>query len=178
MAKKETLDAYMRISTRVKEALDEVRGSVSASDYIDRMLMALKNLGIDPLCDLLKQQSDTSTILKRIEDMIKILRSIEQNSLNPLLKSIHKEPNIDEEKALSETMLKNKDLESLLSDLRRKNRELVKEIQEKEKTINNIRSKVRQYCDKNKLKKSFLGNNYMVTSSFFDDIMKIVDNDL
>ena len=70
----------IRVSIDVKQHLDEMKGSVSASEFIETMLSYFERNGVDP------RTSINGTLeLQGIERIIKIIRAIEKDKIDKLL---------------------------------------------------------------------------------------------
>ena len=78
----EYLDRHIRISTRTKFRLDEVKKDMSYNAYISEMLDYFEVTCTSPK---LKIKNPTARLEKRIEDLIKIVKCQEKDILRPLL---------------------------------------------------------------------------------------------
>lgn len=78
----EYLDRHIRISTRTKFRLDEVKKDMSYNAYISEMLDYFEVTCTSPK---LKIKNPTARLEKRIEDLIKIVKCQEKDIFRPLL---------------------------------------------------------------------------------------------
>ena len=73
----------IRVSIDVKQHLDEMKGSVSASEFIETMLSYFERNGVDPRTSI---NGKFKTLeLQGIERIIKIIRAIEKDKIDKLL---------------------------------------------------------------------------------------------
>ena len=73
----------IRVSIDVKQHLDEMKGSVSSSEFIETMLNYIKRNGVDTRKSL---NGKFKTLeLQGIERIIKIIRAIEKDKIDKLL---------------------------------------------------------------------------------------------
>ena len=69
----------IRVSIDVKQHLDEMKGSVSASEFIETMLSYFERNGVDPRTSI---NGKFKTLeLQGIERIIKIIRAIEKDKI-------------------------------------------------------------------------------------------------
>ena len=73
----------IRVSIDVKQHLDEMKGSVSASEFFETMLSYFERNGVDPRTSI---NGKFKTLeLQGIERIIKIIRAIEKDKIDKLL---------------------------------------------------------------------------------------------
>lgn len=73
----------IRLTADVKQHLDEMKGSVSASEFIETMLSYFERNGVDPRTSI---NGKFKTLeLQGIERIIKIIRAIEKDKIDKLL---------------------------------------------------------------------------------------------
>lgn len=155
------LDKHIRVSAKVKYALDRMRGSKSSSELIEEMIKYFEVTGYNP------NRPDVDSIQKigrRIEDLIKIVRAQEKDILRPLL----------DNKVITPTYQNNEQLVKLSNE----NSALKKEIMMLKSNVDNsgidyksklesLVSLILNSCDTNKFDMIEGTNNYQVSASFF-----------
>ena len=77
------INTTIRLTADVKQYLDEMKGSVSASEFIETMLSYFERNGVDPRTSI---NGKFKTLeLQGIERIIKIIRAIEKDKIDKLL---------------------------------------------------------------------------------------------
>ena len=77
------INTTIRLTADVKQHLDEMKGSVSASEFIETMLSYFERNGVDPRTSI---NGKFKTLeLQGIERIIKIIRAIEKDKIDKLL---------------------------------------------------------------------------------------------
>lgn len=166
----ETLDKNIRISTRVKYALDEMRGTKSCNELIEQMINYFEVTGYNPK----RPHVDSlQKIDRRIEDLIKIVKCQEKDIFRPLLeKNYYSFSNQDNEqlirlanenKLLKEQIQKSKDSEMISPEYSGKYKSLV--------------DLIILFCNKSQFKRSSVGNDLLVPESFFDKLLEKINNE-
>ena len=80
---KKNYKTTIRLTADVKQHLDEMKGSVSASEFIETMLSYFERNGVDPRTSI---NGKFKTLeLQGIERIIKIIRAIEKDKIDKLL---------------------------------------------------------------------------------------------
>lgn len=161
----EVLDKNIRISTRVKYALDEMRGTKSCNELIEQMINYFEVTGYNP------RRPNIDSIQKigrRIEDLIKIVRSQEKDIFRPLL---------DRSLSTGNMNLNNDQLvrlanenQSLKEELRRYRQSGESPVDYKEK-LESLIDLITLFCDKSQFRKVSFGNDLQVPESYFDKLL-------
>ena len=81
----ETLNKNIRLSSSVKERLDDARGNKSASSFIGLMLDFFDKTGENPRHIY---RNPTEKIENRVEDFIKMFKTQERDILKPLFSKV------------------------------------------------------------------------------------------
>lgn len=161
----EVLDKNIRISTSVKYALDEMRGTKSCNALIEQMINYFEVTGYNP------RRPNIDSIQKigrRIEDLIKIVRSQEKDIFRPLLErslssgnmSLNNEQLVrlaNENKSLKEELSRNKLSEESPVDYKKKLESLI--------------DLITLFCDKSQFRKAAFGDDLQVPESYFDKLL-------
>lgn len=167
----EVLDRNIRISTRVKYALDEMRGTKSCNELIEQMINYFEVTGYNP------RRPNIDSIQKigrRIEDLIKIVKSQEKDIFRPLLDKSFSSGNMS---------MNNEQLVRLANE----NKSLKEELQRykesgespdvyKRKLVSLI-DLITFFCDKRQFRKASFGNDLQVPESYFDKLLDKIKTD-
>lgn len=167
----EVLDRNIRISTRVKYALDEMRGTKSCNELIEQMINYFEVTGYNP------RRPNIDSIQKigrRIEDLIKIVKSQEKDIFRPLLDKSFSSGNMS---------MNNEQLVRLANE----NKSLKEELQRykesgespdvnKRKLVSLI-DLITLFCDKRQFRKASCGNDLQVPESYFDKLLDKIKTD-
>lgn len=119
----EKLTCFLRVSPSVKYRLDINSGTQSNNSYISQMMEYFEVSGVIPQ-QITKQP--IVQIQKRIEDVVKILRSYERDYFKQVIDRDNKEERIPEDYAR---------LMNEMRDLKEKNRQLQQQVSENEKAV-------------------------------------------
>lgn len=167
----EVLDRNIRISTRVKYALDEMRGTKSCNELIEQMINYFEVTGYNP------RRPNIDSIQKigrRIEDLIKIVKCQEKDIFRPLLDKSFSSGNMS---------MNNEQLVRLANE----NKSLKEELQRykesgespdvyKRKLVSLI-DLITLFCDKRQFRKASFGNDLQVPESYFDKLLDKIKTD-
>lgn len=155
----EKLTCFLRVSPSVKYRLDINSGTQSNNSYISQMMEYFKVSGVTPQ-QITKQP--IVQIQKRIEDVVKILRSYERDYFKQVIDRDNKEEKIPEDYAR---------LMNEMRDLKEKNRQLQQQVSENEKVVSDDNAR---YADKLKrlaeLVKYQLNPDRFVKVKFSDEV--------
>lgn len=161
----EYLDKHIRISARTKYRLDEVKKDMSYNAYISDMLDYFEVTYTSPK---MKIKNPTARLEKRIEDLIKIVKSQEKDIFRPLLErslssgnmSLNNEQLVrlaNENKFLKEELSRNKLSEESPVDYKKKLESLI--------------DLITLFCDKSQFRKAAFGDDLQVPESYFDKLL-------
>lgn len=167
----EYLDRHIRISTRTKFRLDEVKKDMSYNAYISEMLDYFEVTCTSPK---LKIKNPTARLEKRIEDLIKIVKCQEKDIFRPLLDKSFSSGNMS---------MNNEQLVRLANE----NKSLKEELQRykesgespdvyKRKLVSLI-DLITLFCDKRQFRKASCGNDLQVPESYFDKLLDKIKTD-
>lgn len=167
----EYLDRHIRISTRTKFRLDEVKKDMSYNAYISEMLDYFEVTCTSPK---LKIKNPTARLEKRIEDLIKIVKCQEKDIFRPLLDKSFSSGNMS---------MNNEQLVRLANE----NKSLKEELQRykesgespdvyKRKLVSLI-DLITLFCDKRQFRKASSGNDLQVPESYFDKLLDKIKTD-
>lgn len=167
----EYLDRHIRISTRTKFRLDEVKKDMSYNAYISEMLDYFEVTCTSPK---LKIKNPTARLEKRIEDLIKIVKCQEKDIFRPLLDKSFSSGNMS---------MNNEQLVRLANE----NKSLKEELQRykesgespdvyKRKLVDLI-DLITLFCDKRQFRKVSFGNDLQVPESYFDKLLDKIKTD-
>ena len=155
----EKLTCFLRVSPSVKYRLDINSGTQSNNSYISQMMEYFEVSGVTPQ-QITKQP--IVQIQKRIEDVVKILRSYERDYFKQVIDRVNKEERIPEDYAR---------LMNEMRDLKEKNRQLQQQVSENEKAVSDDNA---GYADKLKrlaeLVKYQLNPDRFVKVKFSDEV--------
>lgn len=136
----------IKIRQEVKNRLDFFKKKLTYSECLDQMLTYFELTGIDPrlgqtppIVTFVATLKETSSALyKRIEDMIKIMRNVETNKIDPIL---HTVDNILAGKSNNTPEVVIGAEEEQMYQLIALNKQLEKELENKENIIQNFKLK-------------------------------------
>lgn len=161
----EYLDKHIRISTRTKYRLDELKKDMSYNAYIAEMLDYFEITCTSPK---MKIKNPTARLEKRIEDLIKIVKCQEKDIFRPLL---------DRSLSSGNMNLNNDQLvclanenQSLKEELRRYRQSGESPVDYKEK-LESLIDLITLFCDKSQFRKASFGNDLQVPESYFDKLL-------
>lgn len=165
------LDKHIRVSTRTKFRLDEVKKDMSYNAYISEMLDYFEVTCTSPK---LKIKNPTARLEKRIEDLIKIVKCQEKDIFRPLLDKSFSSGNMS---------MNNDQLVRLANE----NKSLKEELQRykesgespdvyKRKLVSLI-DLITLFCDKRQFRKASFGNDLQVPESYFDKLLDKIKTD-
>jgi hypothetical protein len=129
----------IKISPETKTSLDYFRKRVAINDYIAAMLNYFANTGVNPMNN---QAGNTKKILDRFEDIIKIIRAIEKNKIDEIVRYTRNQSGEGGQNKSNETV----DEVSLseLQEVLAKNENLKQQIQQLEHQLDGEQRKVTQ----------------------------------
>lgn len=167
----EYLDRHIRISTRTKFRLDEVKKDMSYNAYISEMLDYFEVTCTSPK---LKIKNPTARLEKRIEDLIKIVKCQEKDILRPLLDNSFSSGNMS------------KNNEQLVR-LANENKSLKEELQRYKQSgespdvykrkLDSLINLINLFCDKSQFRKGTFGNDLLVPESYFEKFLDKIKSD-
>lgn len=167
----EVLDKNIRISTRVKYALDEMRGTKSCNELIEQMINYFEVTGYNP------RRPNIDSIQKigrRIEDLIKIVRSQEKDIFRPLLDKSFSSGNMSmNNEQLVRLANENKSLKEELQRYKQSG-EFPEEYKKKLESLINL---IDVFCDKRQFRRAAFGDDLQVPESYFDKLLDKVKSE-
>lgn len=140
----------LKIPTRVKVRIDLLKGRQTYEEFFSNVLSYFETTGVNPKHDQLPpavsiikvMQSESTLIYKRLDDVIKIIRNIESNKIDGILRGVD---------------VLNRGASESASDIgptEEYNYALIKEVErlkvllkEKDKTISDLRYKIENFSD-------------------------------
>lgn len=166
----EYLDKHIRVSTRTKYRLDEVKKNLSYNAYIAEMLDYFEVTYTSPHN---KVKNPTARVEKRIEDLIKIVKSQEKDIFRPLL---------EKSEGAKTSAVANEHLVRLANE----NKQLKEEIKKYQTSSGDVDYKhkleslidlIKILCNKSQFRKSTFGADLQVPESFFDKLIEKIDRE-
>lgn len=165
------LDKHIRVSTRTKYRLDELKKDMSYNAYITEMLDYFEVTCSSPK---IKTKNPTAKLEKRIEDLIKIVKCQEKDIFRPLLDKSFSSGNMS---------MNNEQLVRLANE----NKSLKEELQRykesgespdvyKRKLVSLI-DLITLFCDKSQFRKATFGNDLLVPESYFEKFLDKIKSD-
>ncbi len=168
----EILNKNIRLSSSVKDRLDDVRGSKSASSYIGLMLDFFEKTGENPRHIY---KNPTEKIEKRMEDLIRIFKAYERDTARPIFNKIMDgQGSSDNKEQLIRLAEENQRLMKRLHEVQANNdqdSELAK------KKLKSLVMLIVSQCDPSKFNTTTLGSDLKVPRSFFEQLIKKVQED-
>lgn len=167
----EYLDRHIRISTRTKFRLDEVKKDMSYNAYISEMLDYFEVTCTSPK---LKIKNPTARLEKRIENLIKIVKCQEKDIFRPLLDNSFSSGNMsmnndqlvrlaNENKSLKEELQRYKESGESPDVYKRK--------------LDSLINLINLFCDKSQFRKATFGNDLLVPESYFEKFLDKIKSD-
>ena len=170
----ETLNKNIRLSSSVKDRLDDARGNKSASSFIGLMLDFFDKTGENPR-HIYKNPNEK--IEKRIEDLIKIFKVYERDTAKPMFEKIMDgHGSSDNKEQLIRLANENQDLMKQLRELQTK-KDDVESAEMVRKKLNELASLVISQCDPSRFSTSAFGSELKVPKSFFEQLIKKIQNE-
>ena len=164
----EYLDRHIRISTRTKFRLDEVKKDMSYNAYISEMLDYFEVTCTSPK---LKIKNPTARLEKRIEDLIKIVKCQEKDILRPLLDNSFS----------SGSMSKNNEQLVRLANENKSLKEVLQRYKQSGESPDVYKRKldslINLICDKSQFRKATFGNDLLVPESYFEKFLDKIKSD-
>mgnify|MGYP000268362862 FL=1 len=164
----ELLDKHIRISARTKYRLDELKKSMSYNAYITEMLDYFEVTCTTPR---VKIKNPTARIEKRMEDLIKIVKSQEKDIFRPLLDRSFAGNGIVDSEQMINLANENKQLKAEIERCKISDGTNYKE------KLDSLVELINLFCNKNQFKKSAFGNDLQVPESFFDKLIEKINKD-
>lgn len=167
----EYLDRHIRISTRTKFRLDEVKKDMSYNAYISEMLDYFEVTCTSPK---LKIKNPTARLEKRIEDLIKIVKCQEKDILRPLLDNSFS----------SGSMSKNNEQLVRLANENKSLKEVLQRYKQSgespdvyKRKLDSLINLINLFCDKSQFRKTTFGNDLLVPESYFEKFLDKIKSD-
>lgn len=163
------LNKNIRLSSSVKDRLDEARGSQSASSYIGLMLDFFDKTGENPRHI---NHSPTEKIEKRIEDLVRIFKAYERDTAKPMFdKIMDGRGTSDNREQLIRLASENQKLMKQLQDeqadkAQRASAEMA------QKKLSDLAQLVISQCDPHHFNTTTLGSDLKVPRSFFEQLIR------
>ena len=151
----------IRLTADVKQHLDEMKGSVSASEFIETMLSYFERNGVDPRTSI---NGKFKTLeLQGIERIIKIIRAIEKDKIDKLLPA---------SEAHSDDLLKqaDKQVTQLKAEVERLKKASAPDVVGRNKLGQVVRLLENAFDQKN-FKKAEKGTDYFVTPVYLEMLL-------
>ena len=159
------LDKHIRVSTRTKYRLDELKKDMSYNAYITEMLDYFEVTCSSPK---IKTKNPTAKLEKRIEDLIKIVKCQEKDIFRPLLDKSFSSGNMS---------MNNEQFVRLANE----NKSLKEELQrykqsgespdEYKKKLESLINLISLFCDKSQFRRAAFGDDLQVPESYFDKLL-------
>ena len=170
----EILNKNIRLSSTVKERLDDARGNKSASSFIGLMLDFFDKTGENPRHIY---RNPNEKIEKRIEDLIKIFKVYERDTAKPIFDKIMDGKGEDGNKEqLIRLATENQKLMKQLQDVQ-SSKGNEEELALYRKKLKDLAALIINQCDPSKFHSSALGNELKVPRSFFEQLIKKIESD-
>lgn len=170
----EILNKNIRLSSSVKDRLDDARGNKSASSYIGIMLDFFDKTGENPRHIY---KNPTEKIEKRIEDLIKIFKVYERDTAKPVFEKIMDGyGSSDNKEQLIRLANENQKLMKQLRD-EQTQKEDIASAEQARKKLNDLAALVINQCNPSKFSTTTLGSDLKVPRSFFEQLIKKIESE-
>ena len=163
------LDKHIRVSTRTKYRLDELKKDMSYNAYITEMLDYF-----EVTCSSPKTKNPTAKLEKRIEDLIKIVKCQEKDIFRPLLDKSFSSGNMS---------MNNEQFVRLANENKSLKEELQRYKQSGEspdvykRKLDSLINLIDLFCDKSQFRKASFGNDLLVPESYFEKFLDKIKKD-
>ncbi len=166
------LTESIRVSIVTKTRLDDIKGVKTYDYYISKMLDYFEQTGYNPRHSV---KNPTAAVEKRVEDLVRIIKSQERDILKPIYsKVMDDQGSADNKEQLIRLAEENQKLMKQLRELK------VNNDQDSELAKKKLRSLVMlivSQCDPSKFNTTTLGSDLKVPRSFFEQLIKKVQED-
>ena len=155
------INTTIRLTADVKQYLDEMKGSVSASEFIETMLSYFERNGVDPRTSI---NGKFKTLeLQGIERIIKIIRAIEKDKIDKLLPA----PEAHSDDLLKQT---DKQVTQLKAEVERLKKASAPDVEGRRKLEQVVRLLENAFDQKN-FKKAEIGTDYFVAPVYLEMLL-------
>lgn len=151
----------IRVSIDVKQHLDEMKGSISANEFIESMLSYFERNGIDPR--VASKGKSGTLVLQGIERIIKILRTIEKDKIDKLLP-------VPEMRSDENVTRANKKIAELKAELEKMKKSGAPDLESRRKLKQVVELLENAFNPKN-FKKAERGTDYFVAPVYLDMLL-------